>query len=54
MIIGVVSGTEAGRSGEDCYEGMENPRLMSYSTVGQAMQVIEAVVPDAQWQTRSW
>lgn len=54
VIIGVVSGTEAGRSGEDCYEGMENPRLMSYSTVGQAMQVIEAVVPDAQWQTRSW
>lgn len=52
-IIGVVSGTEAGRSAEECYEGMDNPRLMSYSNVDQTMQVINAVVPDALWEIRS-
>ncbi|QPK84330.1 trypsin-like serine protease [Corynebacterium qintianiae] len=53
-IIGVVSGTEAGRSGEECYEGMDNPRLMSYSNVDQTMQVITTVIPDAQWEMKSW
>lgn len=53
-IIGVVSGTEAGRSAEECYEGMENPRLMSYSNIDQTMQVVNAVVPDASWELRNW
>ncbi|WJY68469.1 trypsin-like serine protease [Corynebacterium auris] len=53
-IIGVVSGTEAGRSEEACYEGMENPRRMSYSSVEQTMQVVESVVPDAQWVFQQW
>ena len=54
VIIGIVSGTEAGRSGEDCWEGMENPKLMSYSNVEQMMTVIDQVVPDAQWETQRW
>ncbi|AWB85111.1 hypothetical protein C3E79_07820 [Corynebacterium liangguodongii] len=53
-IIGVVSGTEAGRSGEECFEGMDNPRLMSYSNVEQTMQVLNSVVPDAQWELKYW
>lgn len=53
-IIGVVSGTEAGRSGEECYEGMENPVMMSYSNIEQVLSVIEQVVPDAQWVRQSW
>ena len=54
VIIGVVSGTEAGRSDEDCWEGMENPKLMSYSNVEQMMTVIDQVVPNAQWQFQTW
>ena len=54
VIIGVVSGTEAGRSGEECYEGMDNPRLMSYSNIEQTMQIVNAVVPDATWELRNW
>lgn len=53
-IIGVVSGTEAGRSEEECYEGMDNPRLMSYSSVEQTMQVVSMVVPDALWVVQRW
>ena len=53
-IIGVVSGTEAGRSGEECYEGMPNPRLMSYTGTEQMMRVISAVVPDALWVEQRW
>lgn len=54
VIIGVVSGTEAGRSEEECWEGMDNPKLMSYSNVEQLMTVINHVVPDAVWQHQTW
>jgi len=53
-IIGVVSGTEAGRSGEECFEGMPNPRLMSYTNDEQMMRVLDAVVPDSRWVTQEW
>lgn len=53
-IIGVVSGTEADRSGEECWEGMEDPIMMSYSNVDQILSVIERVVPDAQWVEQQW
>ncbi|MDY5785227.1 MULTISPECIES: trypsin-like serine protease [unclassified Corynebacterium] len=53
-IIGVVSGTEAGRSEEECWEGMADPRLMTYSNVDQMFQVIDSVVPDAQWVIQQW
>lgn len=53
-IIGVVSGTEAGRSDEPCWEGMEHPRHMSYSNVEQVMSVVNLVVPDAAWLTQTW
>lgn len=53
-IIGVVSGTEAGRSSEECWEGMENPKLMSYSNIEQLMSVIDYVVADAQWVPQRW
>ncbi|SDR84644.1 trypsin-like serine protease [Corynebacterium timonense] len=53
-IIGVVSGTEAGRAEEECYEGMENPRRMSYSSVEQTMQVVDSVVPDGAWLRQQW
>ncbi|WP_311389288.1 S1 family peptidase [Corynebacterium haemomassiliense] len=53
-IIGVVSGTEAGRAGEECYEGMEDPHLMSYSNVKQVMAVIRHAVPDAEFIPRRW
>ncbi|WKD57306.1 Trypsin [Corynebacterium capitovis DSM 44611] len=54
VIIGAVSGTEAGRSGEECHEGMDNPKLMSYSNVDQIMRVVDAVAPDASWVTQTW
>lgn len=54
VIIGVVSGTEAGRSEEECFEGMENPKRMSYSNVEQVMNAIHAIVPDPAWVTQSW
>lgn len=53
-VIGVVSGTEAGRSGEECHEGMDNPHLMSYSNVDQVMAVIRHVVPDADLIPQRW
>ena len=53
-VIGVVSGTEAGRAGEECYEGMEDPHLMSYSNVKQVMAVIRHAVPDAEFIPRRW
>ena len=54
VIIGVVSGTEAGRSDEECFEGMDNPKRMSYSNIEQLMGVIHAVVPEPAWVTQSW
>lgn len=54
VIIGVVSGTEAGRSEEECWEGMENPKRMSYSNVEQFMGVVNKVIPDAAWVTQTW
>lgn len=54
VIIGVVSGTEAGRSDEECFEGMENPKRMSYSNVEQILSVIHAVVPQPAWVTQTW
>ena len=53
-VIGVVSGTEAGRAGEECYEGMEDPHLMSYSNVKQVMAVIRHAVPDAEFIPQRW
>lgn len=53
-IVGVVSGTEAGRSNEQCFEGMDNPHLMSYSNINQVMAVIGQVVPDADWVAQRW
>ena len=53
-VIGVVSGTEAGRSAEECHEGMEDPHLMSYSNINQVMAVIRHVVPDADLIPRRW
>ncbi len=53
-IIGVVSGTEAGRSTEPCFEGMDNPRLMSYTGEEEMMRVLDMVVPDSQWVTQEW
>ena len=53
-IVGVVSGTEAGRSNEQCFEGMDNPHLMSYSNINQVMAVIGQVVPDANWVAQRW
>lgn len=53
-VIGVVSGTEAGRADEECYEGMDNPHLMSYSNIDQVMAVIRHVVPDADLIPRRW
>lgn len=54
VIIGVVSGTEAGRAGEECWEGMENPKLMSYSNVEQMMAVIQVAVPHPAWVAQTW
>ena len=53
-IIGVVSGTEAGRSSEECREGMDNPHLMSYSNAGQVMAAIRHAVPDAELIPQRW
>ena len=53
-VIGVVSGTEAGRAGEECFEGMEDPLLMSYSNINQVMAVINHVVPDADLVPQRW
>lgn len=53
-VIGVVSGTEAGRDSAECHEGMDNPHRMSYSNIGQVMAVIEHVVPDADLIPQRW
>ena len=50
----MVSGTEAGRAGEECFEGMEDPLLMSYSNINQVMAVINHVVPDADLVPQRW
>ena len=54
VIVGVVSGTEAGRADEECYEGMENPKRMSYSNTEQLFSVISRVVPQPAWVTQTW
>ena len=54
VIIGIVSGTEAGRSDDACWEGMEDPKRMSYSNVEQFMGVVRQVVPDAAFITQTW
>ena len=54
VVIGVVSGTEAGRAGEECWEGMENPKMMSYSNVEQLMSVVTKVVPEPAFITQTW
>jgi len=54
VVIGVVSGTEAGRTGEECWEGMENPKMMSYSNVEQLMSVVTKVVPEPAFTTQTW
>lgn len=54
VIIGVVSGTEAGRSGEACWDGMENPKLMSYSNVQQLLKVVDTAVSDPAWVEQTW
>lgn len=54
VVVGVVSGTEAGRDGEECWEGMEDPKLMSYSNLAQTLGVIERVVPEPAWVTQTW
>lgn len=53
-VVGVVSGTEAGRAGEECFEGMDDPLLMSYSNIEQVMTVINRVVPDADLVPQHW
>ena len=53
-VVGVVSGTEAGRAGEECFEGMDDPRLMSYSNIEQVMTVINRIVPDADLVPQRW
>ena len=53
-IIGVVSGTEAGRAGEPCdAEGAET-KMMSYSNYDQIMNVIDRVVPGVDWVEQTW
>ena len=54
VVVGVVSGTEAGRDEDECWEGMEDPKLMSYSNLAQTLGVIERVVPEPAWVTQTW
>lgn len=53
-IIGVVSGTEAGRADEPCDAEGAGTKMMSYSNFEQVMQVVNKVVPDAVWQEQVW
>ena len=53
-IIGVVSGTEAGRAGEPCDVAGSETKMMSYSSYHQVMQVIDRVVPGVDWVVQTW
>lgn len=53
-IIGVVSGTEAGRAEEPCDTPGAETKMMSYSNYDQIMRVIERVVPNASWEEQAW
>lgn len=53
-IIGVVSGTEAGRADMPCDDPESKTKTMSYSNFEQIMDVIDKVVPDAQWVDQAW
>ncbi|GAB3081597.1 Alpha-lytic protease precursor [Corynebacterium aquatimens] len=53
-IIGVVSGTEAGRAKEPCDAPDSKDKTMSYSSYEQVTQVIDKVVPDALWIDQAW
>ena len=53
-VIGVVSGTEAGRADEPCDLPDSHTKLMSYSNYEQVMGVINRVVPDAQFEEQNW
>lgn len=53
-IIGVVSGTEAGRAEETCDTPESATKLMSYSNYEQVMKTIDRVVPDAQFEDQTW
>lgn len=54
VVVGVVSGTEAGRAGEACWEGMEHPKLMSYSNLDQVFSVISAAGVEPAWVAQTW
>lgn len=53
-IIGVVSGTEAGRAHEACDTPEAETKMMSYSNLDQVMEVIGRVVPNVAWQDQVW
>lgn len=53
-IIGVVSGTEAGRAHEECDIPGAETKMMSYSNLNQVMEVIRRVVPNATFSDQRW
>lgn len=53
-IIGVVSGTEAGRANEPCDAEGSASKMMSYSNYDQVMEVIDRVVPGVNWVGQTW
>lgn len=53
-IIGVVSGTEAGRANEPCDTEGSASKMMSYSNYDQVMQVVDRVVPGVNWVGQTW
>lgn len=53
-IIGVVSGTEAGRADEPCDTPGAEAKMMSYSNYQQVMEVIDRVVPGVDWVGQTW
>ena len=53
-IIGVVSGTEAGRAGEPCDAEGADTKMMSYSNYNQVKEVIDRVVPGVDWVEQTW
>lgn len=53
-IIGVVSGTEAGRANEPCDTEGSASKMMSYSNYDQVMKVVDRVVPGVDWVGQTW
>lgn len=53
-IIGVVSGTEAGRADVPCEAEGSASKMMSYSNYDQVMKVIDRVVPGVDWVGQTW